>query len=217
MKISNSVEVCNLALLRINQSPISSLTDDSLQANRCNMTYEQAKTRLLEEYNWTFAIRRAELVKAVDNSRLPNETDAQYNLRRDPLLFEYTRKFVLPDKFLRIVAVYDGSNRIIHANMGTRPAYVREGMFLLTDLSACKMSYIADVDVVSTFSMKFIDCLVLDLAIRLTKFFNDSSAYLQQLQAEFEAQIASAKISDCQQTMMYSLRSNPLLMDSWSF
>ena len=218
MKISNSVEVCNLALLKINQSSISSLTDDSLQAKACKMTYEQSKACLLAQYNWTFAINRAVLVVAQDNSRLPNETDADYNARRDPTLFEYMRKCSLPEKFLRLIAVYNSFNDVVHVSSSMiKPPYVLEGGGLLADQAECKIKYIKDTDIVSEFSAQFIDCFVLDLAIRLTKFFNDSTSYLQQLQADYMLQIEKAKVSDCQQTMLYSQRSYPLLAESWSF
>jgi hypothetical protein len=193
------------------------LNDDSLQAKACNMNYEQSKSALLAQYNWTFAINRAELTKKTDNSRLPGESDADYNARKDKTLFEYIRRFSLPNDFLRLITMYDQSNEILHVTTGIRPPFVLENGFILTDASSCKMKYVKDIDDVSTFSPMFIDCFVLDLAIRLTKFFNDSSSYLQQLQMDFQNQIEKAKISDCQQTTLYSNRSYPLLAESWGF
>jgi hypothetical protein len=217
MKISSEVEVCNLALLRINQSPISSLSDDSLQASACKQIFQQSKSALLSQYNWTFAIDRAILQIVTDNSRRPNETDRQYELRRDKTLFEYVRKFALPAEFLRLISVYNSFGERLCSVSGIKRPYVMEGMFILSDQKELKIKYIKDINAITQFSPLFIDCFVLDLALRLTKFFNDSSAYLQQLQLDYAMQMEKAKISDCQQTMMDGVLSYPLLGESRSF
>jgi len=215
MKISNAVELCNLALLRVNRSPISSLTDDSLSAQACNQVYEQAREALLSQYNWTFALTGAELAVAIDNSRLPDETPDVYAARKDKRLIEYLRAYSLPADFLRLVYCYDSLNNILVCITGQKPPYLLEGNFILSDHSSLKLKYIKDIDVVSAFSPMFTDCLILDIAIRISKLMNDSSTYLQQLEADYQLQLEKAKISDCQQTNMYGVISYPLLWESY--
>jgi hypothetical protein len=217
MKVSNPSEVCNLALLKIKQSSISSLTEDSMQAKACNRVYEQSKSALLSEYNWSFAIARKVLTVVTDNSRLPNETDDDYNRRRDPTLFEYVRRFQLPESFLRLAAVYNSFNGPVYAVTGCKPPFTLEGGFLLSDLSIVKLKYVEDREDISKFSPQFIDCLILNIALRLTETFNDSGAYLQQLQSEYLLQLDKAKSSDCQQTMLPGILSYPMLAESGSF
>jgi hypothetical protein len=205
MKVSNPVEVCNLSLLRINQSSISSLQDDSLQAKACELNFDQSKSSLLSQYNWTFAIERAVL------SEVPLDSPPA------TIMLEYSRRFALPAEFLRLIAVYNSMNQKLIAINGQRPPYVIEGNYILTDYNNCKIKYVRNLDMISAFSPLFIDAFVLDLAIRLTKFFNDSSAYLQQLEAEYAQILEKAKISDCQQTMLEGIASYPLLEESWGF
>lgn len=202
MKISSKVEICNLALLRVGHNSISSFEDDSsLQAKTCRLTYEQSKSYLLSQYSWTFAIASKNL----------NKLDEPEAIR------EYRYRYALPEGFLRLVGVYGAFDKKIIALGDTKKPYVLEGQCLLTDIETCKIKYVYDVDTVSMFSPMFIDCFVLDLAMRLTKVFNDSSTYLQQLQAEFMTMIAKAKVSDCYQTMLDGITSYPILYSTWEF
>ena len=203
MKISSKIEICNLALSRIGQNSISSLKDtSSVQAQFCNMIFEQAKSALLSQYNWTFAIV-ADKLNQIDNS--------------EDTFKEYDYKYALPEGFLRLVCLYNDTNDIIIQTPHTKPIFVLEGGFVFSDYPNCKLKYIKDIDNISIFSPLFIDCLVLDLAIRLTKLFNDSSTYLQQLQVEYITQLEKAKQSDCKQTTLSSIQSYPILFSSWGF
>lgn len=212
MKISSEVEVCNLALLKINQSSISSFDEGSVQSEACKKVYDQARAYLLSQYNWTFAINRT-LLNVVSENSGKEPTDINY----DHTLFEYTRKFGLPEKFLRLISVYNGSNQKLIAVTGLKPPFVLEGGFLLSDQKICKIKYIKDTETVASFPPQFLECFILDLAIRLTKFFNDSTSYLQQLYGDYQLQLEKAKISDCQQTMIGGVESYPLIAESWRF
>ncbi len=202
MKVSSSVEICNLALLRIGQDSIPSFEDNtSLASKKCRLIYEQSKSFLLSQYSWTFALKTFN----------PNVLDNLSSIK------EYKYKYSLPVNFLRLVGVYDSfGNKVVAIGPMKKP-YVLEGQSLLTDLKDIAIKYVHDVDVESDFSAMFIECLVLDLAIRLTKVFNDSSTYLQQLQMEFEAMISKAKVADCHQTMLDGITSYPILYSTWEF
>ncbi|MDR1983138.1 MAG: hypothetical protein LBQ08_05090 [Holosporaceae bacterium] len=200
MKISSEVEVCNLALLRINQVSISSLDENSLEARACKLNFQQSKSYLLAQYPWTFATFRAILIKVDDNS-----------------LWEYSNKYQLPPEFLRMLAIYDSGNNQLTSITGAKSPYVLEGGYILSNYSGLKMKYIKDIDNIVSFSPEFIDCLVLDLALRLTKYFNDSTSYLQLLMSEFERKFTLAKNSDCQQTLIGGMLNYPLLAESMEF
>lgn len=200
MKVSNPVEICNLALVRIEQNSISSLDDESVQGQFCRMVYEQSKASLLSRYNWTFAIDTAKLTQTLTDT-----------------LQDYTYAYQLPADFLRLVSVYDSSDREFIQITGMKPPFVLEGSFIKSDASEIKIKYIKNIDTVARFSPQFIDCFVLELAIRLTKLFNSSTSYLQMLTMEFSQKIAEAKISDCQQTMLSQIKSYPILFSTWGF
>lgn len=203
MKISSKIEICNLALARIEQNSISSFENDSsVQGQFCRMVYEQSKSALLAQYNWTFAIYPAKL----------NQVDTELDEFK-----EYSYKYTLPEGFLRLVSVYNNNEEELINITNRRKPFVLEGKYLFSDINNCKIKYIKDIDTVTDFSPLFIDCFVLDLAVRLTRIFNSSTTLQQQLLVEFSQAIEKAKISDCQQTTISQISSYPLLFSTWGF
>lgn len=201
MKISSKVEVCNLALARIEQSSISSYDDeDSMQATYCRMSYEQSKSALLSQYSWTFAINSAKLIHV-------EHIDA---------IREFDYKYALPEGFLSFVALYNSYNKEVLGS-SYKPLYRLEGGFLYTDVNNACMKYVKDIDDISLFSPLFIDCFVLDLATRLTRLFQSSGTYLQQLEQELDIALRTAKANDCRQISMGGLRAYPLLASTGEF
>lgn len=201
MKISNKIEICNLALARIEQSSISSFEDeDSMQAQYCRMSYEQSKSALLSQYTWSFAINSATL------------TQVEYN----DAIKEFDYKYSLPESFLAFVALYNSFNQEVLGS-GYKPIYNLMGGFLYTDVDNAKLKYVKDIDTVSSFSPLFIDCFVLDLAIRLTRLFQSSGTYLQQLEQELNIALRAAKSNDCRQVSLGGLRAYPLLASTGEF
>ena len=201
MKISSSTEVCNLALLKVNQNTISSYDDDdSPQAQLCRYVYDQSRQSLLYQYPWSFATKEDTLSKLVNIASI-----------------NYTFAYSLPEDFLRLIGVYDGSNRELIAVTAYKPAYEIQSGRLLTDVSECKLKYTSDLEIVSRMSPLFIDAMVCDVSIRITKVFNDSSAYLQQLEQDFNITFEKAKIEDARQKQLPQIKSFPILAESCIF
>lgn len=198
MKVSSKIEVCNLALQKIRQASIASLDDDSYQGESCSLIYEQSRASLLSQYDWSFAIKTAKLMQE-DNS--------------DSVLKQYKYRYALPNDFLKLFEVYDDSHLLV-PYQNIKPPYVKEGNKILTDANPCILKYIYDLENVSEFSPLFIDCLALDIAIRLVKSFLDSTTYEQLLTAQFQQLIQEAKTNDCQQTMMPRYQYSPLAMNA---
>lgn len=195
MKISSKLEICNLALARIEQNSISSFEEDtSVQGQFCRLTFEQSKSALLSQYTWTFAMASAVL------------TEVNY----DDAVKEYQHKYSLPNGFLSFVALYNSFNEEVIGS-ARKPLYSLSGGFLYTDINPAKMKYIKDIDTISSFSPLFIDCFVLDLATRLTRLFQSSGTYLQQLEQELEVALRKAKSVDCRQISIGGIRAYPLL------
>lgn len=59
------VTICNQALSHIGESPIVSLTEGSADANLCSQFYPLARDAILEDRQWSFALKRASLVPSV--------------------------------------------------------------------------------------------------------------------------------------------------------
>lgn len=196
MKVSNKTDVCNLALIELEQATVSDIDrGNSLQAEDCKIVYDQSRSSLLSQYDWTFALTTAKL----------NEIDNSKNI-----LKEYAHQYQLPDGFLRLFKVYDG-DKLLVPRPNFKPPYVLEGGCILSDASSCVVKYVYDMEEVVRFPPLFIDCLALDIAIRLTRTFQCSSTYQQQLMMKFERLFAKAKTIDCRQTMMSHSTPSPLL------
>jgi len=243
MRVLNATDICNLALLRVNQNSI--VTADAAdvptpQAQFVRMIYEQSKVALLSQYNWTFAITADELKQVATRAsempipaEIPNPTHQQRVARdeairaRDDAIREernvaramtgFSHQYNLPAGFLRLVSLRTRFGTQLIAQTGTPPPFGLEGGFLLANQDGLSMKFVEDINDVPRFSPMFVDCFVLDLAIRLTKMFNDSTTYLQQLTADYTLLIEKAKISDCQQTMLNGMQSFPILQSTWAF
>ncbi len=203
MLINSDIEICNLALIRTGQTTITSFeqtADDSVQATLCRYNYEQSRQSLLSQYPWTFACKEATLTQEESGESI-----------------KYAYKYALPADFLRLVQLYDSSDREIIASTDYEPVYSFQGNKILTDLDSCKIKYVHDESNVGMWSPTFKDALVLDLAIRISKVLNDSSSFLQQLQQEFMFTLSRAKVENAKQVQMSPTRSYPLLTQSYQF
>jgi hypothetical protein len=199
MKISSSIEVCNLALLKLGQNTISSLDDAIPQAQLCKYSYDQSKQSLLYQYPWSFATKEDNLSQMVDATT------------------RYKYMYSLPEDFLRLISIYDGANREMIAFTGCSPAYEIQNARLLTNFNPCRIKYVFDLETVSQMSPLFIDAMVCDISIRMTKVFNDSSTYLQQLEQDFMTTFEKAKIEDARQKQLPQVSSYPLMLESEMF
>lgn len=51
----SKIDICNMALAQLGQSPISSLEQEDERARRCRLFYEPIKREVLRTHNWAFA------------------------------------------------------------------------------------------------------------------------------------------------------------------
>lgn len=68
------IDICSMALLKLGEAPIQSLTDDSAAARLARTLYEPIADTLLAMHPWHFASRTIELVRNTDGEfRLPSD------------------------------------------------------------------------------------------------------------------------------------------------
>ena len=237
MLVTSPVDICNLALLRINQNTIASMDagpGDSTMAQFCRLVYDHARVSLLSVYNWTFAIRNERLDFAPGRLPIPPEPTENMTWEEreeqsaavQAFLQEqahhrttrgFANEYLLPENYLRLISVRDPQGRTLVAQEGMEPVFALEGGRLWSNRTQLYMRFVGDVTEVSLFPPSFTECLVIDMAIRLTKKFNDSTTYLQQLQQESALTLSAAMANDCQQTMLSGIQSYPLLVSTWDF
>jgi len=135
----SKVEIINIALSRIGESPIQSLDEGTVPANMAKVFYDPARRSTLRDYNWNFSLRTARLAKL-------DETPGDF-------LFAFS----LPVDCLRAVAILGGAS----------PHHLVRGRKLLSNEEAVTLEYIADVTDTSEFDDKFVEALTYKLASEL--------------------------------------------------
>ena len=113
--MASEVQICNLALAKVGDEQITSLTENSKAARLCNLVYEPMRDTTLRSHPWNFAIQRVELAASTETPS-----------------YEYNAQFALPSDFLRLLGT----------NMLDAAKFTVEGNLLLCNASALKIKYI---------------------------------------------------------------------------
>lgn len=174
---SSEVEICNSALVKLGEERISSLDDPGKAARTCKRQYPLKRDQLLEDYNWTFAIKRIAL--SADGA--------------DPE-FGFEARFLLPADCLRFLGLYD-PNALPVNYTGTNIAHKIEGRYLLLDDTAANIFYIQRVTNVLEFSPSFAEALACFLAWDMAYDLTGSSTREQRLEAMFAHAIRRARFT----------------------
>jgi len=169
--MASEVGICNLALSKIGEPPINSLSESSKAGRECALLYKQTRDEALQDFPWAFATKRRQLARTAT----------------DPV-FGWDHAYQIPTEALRIIGVHDSEGQDL-----TR--YAIEGEVLLCDADAVYARYVWRVTDAAKFSPKFVELvsrlLASKLAIaiadasKLAEFFQQSYlSYRESLQAE---------------------------------
>ena len=117
--MASKVELCNTVLTELGASTITALSDSTEEAIKCNTLFDVLAKQVMSEGSWTSTIRRAELARITSTPS-----------------FGYSYIFQLPEdpKCLKVLNINDVS--------ADEPFEIEDDK-LLTDLSTCKIRYIA--------------------------------------------------------------------------
>jgi hypothetical protein len=170
--MASSVGMCNAALIRIGANEITSLTEDSEEARKCNARFQDTLDALLESHPWNFSIARATLAAS---ATAPNhEWDYQYLLPQRPYC-------------LRVVRLYSDYE------------YKIEGRYLLCNQEDVSIKYVKRVTDMNELSPMFRECFALYLGAELAYPLAGSNALRQELLGEFGVLIRQARSKDAQE------------------
>lgn len=175
----SEVQICNIALRRVQGEPITDLeTDDSKSAALCRTFYESTRDAILAEpdHPWSFAIKRQMLAASTEDNlteflypfQLPADP---YCLRPIVLLDPYTQYYEQPGYPFKV-----------------------EGRILYTNMLNAGLKYIARVTDVLAFHPLFTDALCWRLAAELLKPIEGSAT--ADLWGMYQATLIVAKGSD---------------------
>jgi hypothetical protein len=178
--ITTDVEVCNLALARLGQKPISSLSDADDASAVCDLHYDTTRRALLRSYVFNFAKKVDELTVS------STETPA----------FGYESAFALPSDFIRLLSLGDYT---INADT---PAglYDIVGNFIYTDqedsADTLNICYIRDNETVAQWDALFVKLMYLELAKAMAYAFTLKPSLVVQLDNELgDVRLAAAAVA----------------------
>jgi hypothetical protein len=141
MSTLSETSICCMALSKIGSARITDIdNDNSVQAIQCQTHYDQTRDALLRSFEWSFAVKQAELS---EDSSTPT--------------FGYDHQFLLPADFIRVTLNWDD---------GAEYNYDIQGLLLLTDESEINLEYVAQITDTTTFDALFVEVLILQLALK---------------------------------------------------
>lgn len=170
--MASVVKICNLALAKIGEEQITSLTEASKAARLCNLTYEPIRDAVLRAHPWNFAVYRETL--ALDTTAPA---------------YEYSARFALPSDFLRLIGT----------NMLDTSEYVIESGYILCDESSLIVQFIKRIEDPNQFDWLFIECLSAKIAAELAIPMADNRALSVDLFNLYNMKLAEARSADAQE------------------
>lgn len=171
--MTGRVEIVNIALARLGESPVQSLDEGSVPANAAKLLFDSARRSTLRDFNWSFAMA------VVSPARLTEK----------PVDFRYA--YALPADCLRVIRLRGG-----------RPFAVR-GKTLLADDGDAVLEYVADVTDESQFDSKFVEAFTYKLASELAMPVKGSSELMASFSNVYEAYIRQAAAESARESEVH--------------
>ncbi len=139
----NVTKICNMAILHVGGSKISSINDNSVEATICEVHYEIARDKVLGDKDWTFATSRAEIAQ--------NAVDP---------VFGYQGSFTLPSDCIRVIEAWDSADDMQFRDRNNPLEWEREENNISADAQGSLfIRYIKRIETTSRFSAGFVDAL----------------------------------------------------------
>ena len=206
--MTTQTEICNIALGWIGGNRITSLDveEPSKEWLLCSENYDSLRDAVLEEREWTFAVKRA-------------------ILNPDPAepVFGSERMFRKPSDSIRILTVHDNSvirpqpitspqvaNRGVH-EIPQADGWQVEGDFILANTSVAYVRYNRRVVETGSFSAAFVQAFAQRIAAEFALPITESRSLFDKMWAAYAAKIASGSVTDGIQGRTRKLRSQALI------
>ena len=202
---TNSVDICNTALILNGAQTINSLSDDSKGAKLCNKEYDKVRQAVLTEHPWNFAMSRKELAQTVN---VP--------------VFKFNLEYLISSDVLRVLSTsLEPYNT--PSTTGRNSTYVSSSdewkvetntdgnKVIVTNATTMKILYIKDITNVGQFNPSFEEALAYRLAARISYALVQSSQKAQELFKLAEFYIARARSFDAQEGSMEIYEANDWL------
>lgn len=169
----SEVSICNQAISWLGGTLITSLDDESTEAELCKANYDILRDMLLEGHDWTFAKSRYYLTPTV-------ETPA----------FGYSAQFLIPANVLRII------QPIGTGTTSNLTEYEIEGEYILANADALYVRAISSIINPQQFSLLFAEALAARLASEIARPLTHSASLAKEMWSLFSIKLSEAVASD---------------------
>ena len=183
-------EVYNNALSKVCRKRITSVDDDSHEANLCNDLYAKALDDAVSEHSWSSLTKRVQLVETLGSP-----------------VMTYAKSFQLPNDFNRLINAYYSSDAWSYDFV-----WEIQKTELLTDETTVYIKYIHEPATTEVMSAPLTNVLVQKLAIALAFPMNADPAREDQLLVQYETNILPrAKSIDSMDSHFVEVEENPAI------
>ena len=134
MAVSKS-QMCNKALTKLGEQPITNLSDDTERARVLNRVYELSLKTILSEGKWNFAVKRANLT----------ELDVT-------LAWTYAGEAYVYQKPTDMIRIFDKSS--------STATFREEGDYIISDTSGLGVLYVYYLDDPAKYSASFVEAFI---------------------------------------------------------
>lgn len=176
--MSSQLGIYNLALMRLGQPPLSSLTDVNKAADALNSIWATVVDIVLRDHPWNFAITRANLAELTETP-----------------VWGFTTVFQIPADCVRVLGIGDSDD------VDTNPllTYKIEGRKLYTDDSSVLLKYVRRVTVAGEFDARFASALASRLAMEIAYYLTQNADMNSKMQKSYILELSGARGIDAQE------------------
>lgn len=187
--MASEASICNLALGWIGGNLITSLDDETKEAQLCKANYPLLRDAVLEAADWSFAIKRFILPASAT-----------------PPVTGYSHAYPLPPEVLRVILLSARRTQDYPAV----PDWQVEGNEIVTDYDACYAKCVVQVDDPTKFSPLFVNALAARIAADLAVPVASSRQLQSDMWELYTTKKSEANTQNSKQGTAQHVRSNAL-------
>jgi len=184
----NCVQLCARALLKVGAQPITSLEENTAEAEIASLLYGTCRDSLLSGHPWSFATAQVQLAKLDESPRA-----------------DFENAFSLPGDFLRVLSAGHGQS-----GRGRGVAYRIQERRLHANAETLMLTYVFRPDE-SAFPAFFDQALICRLAAEFCLPLTENTARTEMLAKAAELEFARARTIDGQQQTPQAIDRFPLI------
>lgn len=166
----SEVSICNMALVKLGQEPISSLSSDTKLARLCNAVFAPCRNEVLESHPWSFATKTMEMASVSD---------------AEDTMGEWNYAYLKPADFLKMIRGEDW-----------KQDYEIRDTYLLANEEPLIIKYIFENTNTGTWSYTFAQCLSWRIAAELAYAVKTSTALFERMIAGYQMSLKEARYND---------------------